>query len=146
VRNDGLDKLKKSNDLIGIQTCDLPAEDILIPLKICCCFTLPEDILIKPPHCPRKLLNRCLKKPDSLLLKILLKLIVHFPQCSIDLKRNVLRIGTTGTETSFLSERELPECARLSSQTEEDVIGQSVREAEERDLARALQNSRELGW
>jgi DNA damage-inducible protein 1 len=75
----------------------------------------------------------------------LLKLIAHFLQCSIDLKKNVLRIGTTGTDTSFLSERELPECARLSSQTEEDAIGQSVREAEERDLARALQNSRELG-
>ncbi|XP_069699339.1 protein DDI1 homolog 2 isoform X2 [Periplaneta americana] len=66
-------------------------------------------------------------------------------QCSIDLKKNVLRIGTTGTETSFLSERELPDCARLSSQSEDDVIGQSVREAEERDLARALQNSRESG-
>ncbi|PNF29103.1 DDI1-like protein 2 [Cryptotermes secundus] len=64
-------------------------------------------------------------------------------QCSIDLKKNVLRIGTTDTETPFLSERELPECARLSSQSEDDVIGQSVREAEERDLARALQNSRE---
>jgi hypothetical protein len=71
---------------------------------------------------------------------------VHIPQCSIDLKKNVLRIGTTGTETAFLSERELPECARLSSQSEDDVIGQSVREAEERDLARALQNSRESGW
>lgn len=66
-------------------------------------------------------------------------------QCSIDLKKNVLRIGTTGTQTPFLSERELPECARLSSQSEDDVIGQSVREAEERDLARALQNSRDSG-
>lgn len=64
-------------------------------------------------------------------------------QCSIDLKKNVLRIGTTGTETPFLSERELPECARLSSHSEDDVLGQSVREVEERDLARALQNSRE---
>ncbi|KAK9501152.1 hypothetical protein O3M35_002243 [Rhynocoris fuscipes] len=36
-------------------------------------------------------------------------------QCCIDLKKNVLRIGTTGTETRFLSERELPECARLTS-------------------------------
>lgn len=64
-------------------------------------------------------------------------------QCSIDLNKNVLRIGTTDTETSFLSERELPDCARLSSQSDDDVIGQSVREAEERDLAQALQNSRE---
>ncbi|XP_014257007.1 protein DDI1 homolog 2 [Cimex lectularius] len=36
-------------------------------------------------------------------------------QCCIDLKNNVLRIGTTGTETRFLSERELPECARLTA-------------------------------
>uniref|UniRef100_A0A0V0GC73 Putative dna damage inducible protein n=1 Tax=Triatoma dimidiata TaxID=72491 RepID=A0A0V0GC73_TRIDM len=36
-------------------------------------------------------------------------------QCCIDLKKNVLRIGTTGTETRFLSERELPECARLTT-------------------------------
>lgn len=74
------------------------------------------------------------------------KPITHFLQCSIDLKKNVLRIGTTGTETPFLSERELPECARLSLHGEDDVLGQSVREVEERDLARALQNSRESGW
>jgi len=36
-------------------------------------------------------------------------------QCCIDLKSNVLRIGTTGTETRFLSESELPECARLTA-------------------------------
>ncbi|KAM9093789.1 protein DDI1 homolog 2-like [Sarcophilus harrisii] len=34
-------------------------------------------------------------------------------QCNIDLKKNVLVIGTTGTHTAFLPERELPECARL---------------------------------
>lgn len=34
-------------------------------------------------------------------------------QCLIDLKRNVLVMGTTGTETPFLGEGELPECARL---------------------------------
>uniref|UniRef100_A0A131YHZ5 DNA damage-inducible protein 1 n=1 Tax=Rhipicephalus appendiculatus TaxID=34631 RepID=A0A131YHZ5_RHIAP len=33
--------------------------------------------------------------------------------CLIDLKRNVLVMGTTGTETPFLGEGELPECARL---------------------------------
>ncbi|XP_067006623.1 protein DDI1 homolog 2 isoform X2 [Anabrus simplex] len=64
-------------------------------------------------------------------------------QCSIDLKKNVLRIGTTGTETPFLSERDLPDCARLSSQSDDDVLGQSIREAEEQELARALQRSRE---
>nr|XP_012804974.1 protein DDI1 homolog 1 [Jaculus jaculus] len=36
-------------------------------------------------------------------------------QCSIDLKKNVLVIGTTGTQTSFLPEGELPLCARLVS-------------------------------
>lgn len=35
-------------------------------------------------------------------------------QCCIDLKKNVLRIGTTNSETPFLAEGELPECARLS--------------------------------
>ena len=35
-------------------------------------------------------------------------------QCSIDLKRNVLVIGTTGTQTSFLPEGELPECTPLA--------------------------------
>ncbi|XP_058805754.1 protein DDI1 homolog 2 isoform X1 [Phymastichus coffea] len=36
-------------------------------------------------------------------------------QCCIDLKKNVLIIGTTGMETPFLTEGDLPECARLSS-------------------------------
>ncbi|KAH7959769.1 hypothetical protein HPB49_013696 [Dermacentor silvarum] len=37
--------------------------------------------------------------------------------CLIDLKRNVLVMGTTGTETPFLGEGELPECARLQMLT-----------------------------
>lgn len=45
-------------------------------------------------------------------------------QCCIDLRKNVLRIGTTGTETRFLSERELPECARLTHPHEE--VGPSM--------------------
>ncbi|XP_073976609.1 DNA damage inducible 1 homolog rngo isoform X2 [Rhodnius prolixus] len=45
-------------------------------------------------------------------------------QCCIDLKKNVLRIGTTGTETRFLSERELPECARLTSNVEDGAGAQ----------------------
>ncbi|KAL1116377.1 hypothetical protein AAG570_004852 [Ranatra chinensis] len=44
-------------------------------------------------------------------------------QCCIDLKKNVLRIGTTGTETPFLSEGDLPDCARLSSASEDDLRG-----------------------
>merc|ERR1711936_483984 len=48
-------------------------------------------------------------------------------QCTIDLKKNCLVIGTTGTETPFLPETELPPCARLSSQVnEEDVIKASA--------------------
>lgn len=37
-------------------------------------------------------------------------------QCVIDLKENILRIGTTGTETRFLNESELPAHARTSNQ------------------------------
>ncbi|XP_023063904.1 protein DDI1 homolog 1 [Piliocolobus tephrosceles] len=36
-------------------------------------------------------------------------------QCSIDLKKNVLVIGTTGTQTYFLPEGELPLCSRMVS-------------------------------
>merc|ERR1719186_340461 len=50
-------------------------------------------------------------------------------QCTIDLKKNVLVIGTTGTETPFLPESELPPCARLSTQlSEEDVLKASAKE------------------
>ncbi|XP_007944190.1 protein DDI1 homolog 1 [Orycteropus afer afer] len=38
-------------------------------------------------------------------------------QCSIDLKKNVLVIGTTGTQTYFLPEGELPPCTKLASGT-----------------------------
>uniref|UniRef100_A0A3Q3WYB3 Uncharacterized protein n=1 Tax=Mola mola TaxID=94237 RepID=A0A3Q3WYB3_MOLML len=61
-------------------------------------------------------------------------------QCSIDLKKNVLLIGTTGTETRFLSEAELPECARLAYGAEgrEDARPD---ELADRELAEALQRS-----
>merc|ERR1719508_54529 len=50
-------------------------------------------------------------------------------QCTIDLKKNVLVIGTTGTETPFLPESELPPCARQSTQlSEEDVLKASAKE------------------
>ncbi|KAL1497114.1 hypothetical protein ABEB36_008126 [Hypothenemus hampei] len=64
-------------------------------------------------------------------------------QCCIDLHANVLRIGTTSTETPFLSESELPECARLSTFSEEDVMQKSRKEAEDKDLQTALNNSRQ---
>ncbi|CAG9835300.1 unnamed protein product [Diabrotica balteata] len=63
--------------------------------------------------------------------------------CCIDLKNNVLRIGTTGTETPFLPESELPDCARLSSLSEEEVALRSKKEYEERELQTAVRNSQQ---
>merc|ERR1719334_2798364 len=65
-------------------------------------------------------------------------------QCTIDLKKNVLVIGTTGTQTAFLTENELPPCARLSATSEEDVLKQSAKDSsqlEDRQLAEALARS-----
>ncbi|XP_058487947.1 protein DDI1 homolog 2 isoform X1 [Solea solea] len=61
-------------------------------------------------------------------------------QCAIDLKKSLLLIGTTGTETRFLSEAELPECARLAYGAEgrEDARPD---EMADRELAEALQRS-----
>ncbi|CAB3259072.1 unnamed protein product [Arctia plantaginis] len=64
-------------------------------------------------------------------------------QCNIDLKRNVLRIGTTGTETPFLPESELPECARLSGYSEDEIVNQSMRDHEERQMKEALEKSKQ---
>ncbi|XP_023686387.1 protein DDI1 homolog 2 isoform X1 [Paramormyrops kingsleyae] len=57
-------------------------------------------------------------------------------QCSIDLKKSVLLIGTTGSETRFLPEAELPECARLAygAETRPEEIA-------DRELAEVLQRS-----
>ena len=60
-------------------------------------------------------------------------------QCCIDLKKNVLHIGTTGTETPFLPEGELPECARLSG--EQSDKADDVQEMEDRELAEAISKS-----
>jgi len=65
-------------------------------------------------------------------------------QCTLDLKKNVLIIGTTGTETPFLSEGDLPACARLSGRSEEDAVKASSKEAaaeEDRQLAEAIARS-----
>ncbi|XP_058258437.1 protein DDI1 homolog 2 isoform X2 [Hemibagrus wyckioides] len=61
-------------------------------------------------------------------------------QCSIDLKKNVLLIGTTGTETRFLPEGELPDCARLAygPEAREDTRPEEIADQE---LAEALQRS-----
>lgn len=60
-------------------------------------------------------------------------------KCSIDLKKNVLVIGTTGSQTTFLPEGELPECARLAyGAGREDVRPEDIADQE---LAEALQKS-----
>jgi len=60
-------------------------------------------------------------------------------QCSIDLKKNVLEIGTTGSQTAFLPEGELPECARLAyGAGREDVRPEEIADQE---LAEAIQKS-----
>ncbi|XP_066521196.1 protein DDI1 homolog 2 isoform X3 [Hoplias malabaricus] len=61
-------------------------------------------------------------------------------QCSIDLKKSVLLIGTTGTETRFLPEAELPDCARLAYGPEgrEDARPEEIAD---RELAEALHRS-----
>ncbi|XP_077116548.1 protein DDI1 homolog 2 [Ranitomeya variabilis] len=63
-------------------------------------------------------------------------------QCSIDLEKNVLVIGTTGTRTSFLPEGELPECARLAyGPGTEDII--RPEDIADQELAEVLQKSAE---
>ncbi|XP_058831951.1 protein DDI1 homolog 2 isoform X2 [Topomyia yanbarensis] len=64
-------------------------------------------------------------------------------QCNIDLKNGVLRIGTTGTETKFLAEGDLPECARLTGSPEEEhrAMAESARIAEEMAMKHALAKS-----
>ncbi|XP_061719865.1 protein DDI1 homolog 2 isoform X5 [Cydia pomonella] len=65
-------------------------------------------------------------------------------QCNIDLERNVLRIGTTGTETPFLPESDLPECARLSGTSEDEIVNQSMRDHEERQVKDAIEKSKQV--
>lgn len=64
-------------------------------------------------------------------------------QCSIDLKNNMLVIGTTGTTTMFLTESELPDCARLTGSPEEEkrALEESSRIAEELEMKAALERS-----
>uniref|UniRef100_T1ISG3 Ubiquitin-like domain-containing protein n=1 Tax=Strigamia maritima TaxID=126957 RepID=T1ISG3_STRMM len=59
-------------------------------------------------------------------------------QCVIDLQRNVLVIGSTGTVTRFLAESELPECARLTYSPD---LTPRRHEEEDKQLAQALQRS-----
>ena len=57
-------------------------------------------------------------------------------QCVLDLKKNSLIIGSTGTETRFLAENELPDCARLSGPKTQEAM-------EEKALKEALEKSKE---
>lgn len=64
-------------------------------------------------------------------------------QCNIDLQRNVLRIGTTGTETKFLSESELPDCARLTGFDDDmHVFDEAGKLAEENRIKEAIERSK----
>eukprot|EP00094_Tigriopus_californicus_P007807 TCALIF_07519-PA protein Name:"Similar to DDI2 Protein DDI1 homolog 2 (Homo sapiens)" AED:0.13 eAED:0.14 QI:0/0.6/0.5/1/1/1/6/264/445 len=64
-------------------------------------------------------------------------------QCCIDLNRNLLVIGSSGTETPFLSESELPECAKLSSKLidMEKALQESSKEHEKKQLEEAMARS-----
>ncbi|KAJ8780803.1 hypothetical protein J1605_000846 [Eschrichtius robustus] len=65
--------------------------------------------------------------------------LVSFSKCSIDLKKNVLVIGTTGSKTTFLPEGELPECARLAYGAGREEV--RPEEIADQELAEALQKS-----
>lgn len=56
-------------------------------------------------------------------------------QCCIDLKRNLLVIGTTGTETRFLSENEIPKGQPEQLLSEDmqldEAISRSIKESRE---------------
>ncbi|XP_017065165.1 protein DDI1 homolog 2 [Drosophila eugracilis] len=58
-------------------------------------------------------------------------------QCLIDLQRNLLIIGTTGTTTPFLPESELPVSARLTGNSEESM--------EQEAIANAIEQSKREG-
>lgn len=67
-------------------------------------------------------------------------------QCNIDLQKNVLRIGTTGSETTFLAENELPECARLSGPAVDDearALEESFKMAEQKSIEEAMDQSQQ---
>lgn len=50
-----------------------------------------------------------------------------------------MRIGTTGTETPFLPENELPDCGRLTTSSDYDVT-----KKEEKELRKALDESKKM--
>ena len=71
-------------------------------------------------------------------------------QCTIDLKDNVLVIGSTGTKTRFLPEADLPECARLNTRGKDggpedmdEALKASASEHEDNLLKEAIKKSAE---
>lgn len=72
-------------------------------------------------------------------------------QCTIDLQHNVLRIGTTGTETKFLPENELPTHSRLTLSGEdslkaaEEEMKATADALEAEELRKAIERSKKEG-
>lgn len=73
------------------------------------------------------------------------------PQCTIDLRKNVLHIGTTGSETPFLPEKDLPDYARLSAEQQQALSPRQpvppsdpAQEIADRELAEAMAESSQL--
>lgn len=50
-----------------------------------------------------------------------------------------MKIGTTGTETPFLPESELPDCGRLTTSSDFDIS-----KKEEKELKKALDESKKM--
>uniref|UniRef100_A0A1A9VXY4 UBA domain-containing protein n=1 Tax=Glossina austeni TaxID=7395 RepID=A0A1A9VXY4_GLOAU len=67
-------------------------------------------------------------------------------QCNIDLQRVVLRIGTTGTESPFLCENELPDCARFNNSSEDELraLEISTQDAETHAVQKAREQTNKL--
>lgn len=55
------------------------------------------------------------------------------------MEHNVLKIGTSGTQTPFLPENELPDCGRLTTSSDCDVTRR-----EEIELKKALDESKNM--
>lgn len=70
-------------------------------------------------------------------------------QCTIDLQHNVLKIGTTGTETKFLPENELPTHSRLTLSGEEgakvaaDEMKATTDALEAAEIQKAIERSKQ---
>jgi len=68
-------------------------------------------------------------------------------QCTIDLIRNVLYIGTTGTEIAFLPEAELPKLEKADNDDNDAGITKAVEESIREDLKNkggsSLRNSKD---